>query len=143
MKAVVCHGSRDIRGEEVGTPEIAANEVLLRVKACGICGSDLHTYRLGMFEEALGRPIENGRIVGHEMSGEIVEVGAAVEGFCAGDRVTSVGLGGFAEFTSLEIRERSPHLLPDTISFEEGAMMEPFATSLRFRTSRTQPSRCC
>ena len=91
MKAAVYHGPRDIRVENVSEPEIADNEVLLRVKACGICGSDLHTYRLGMFEEALGRPIRNGRIMGHEMSGEIVQVGSAVEGFRIGNRVTSVG----------------------------------------------------
>ncbi len=130
MKAAVYHGPRDIRVEDVSQPEIEENEVLLRVKACGICGSDLHTYRLGMFEEALGRPIENGRIMGHEMSGEVVEVGGVVDGFRVEDRVTSVGRGGFAEFTSVEIRERSPHLLPESISFEEGAMMEPFATSI-------------
>ena len=130
MKAAVYHGPRDIRVEDVDPPEIAENEVLLQVKACGICGSDLHTYRLGMFEEALGRPIDNGRIMGHEMSGEVVEVGDAVDGFGIGDRVTSVGRGGFAEFTPVEIREGRSHLLPDSVSFEEGAMMEPFATSI-------------
>jgi 2-desacetyl-2-hydroxyethyl bacteriochlorophyllide A dehydrogenase len=130
MKAAVYHGPRDIRVEDVSRPEITQDQILVRVKACGICGSDLHTYRLGMFEGALGRPIENGRIMGHELSGEIVEVGSDVEGFRVGDRVTSVGRGGFAEYAPLSVSERSPHQLPESISFEEGAMMEPFATSV-------------
>ena len=75
MKAAVYHGPRDIRVEEVSTPKIADNEMLVRVRACGICGSDLHMYRLGMFDDALGKTIENGRIMGHELSGEVVAVG--------------------------------------------------------------------
>ena len=54
MQAAVYHGPRDIRVEDIPTPTIAEDEVLVRVRACGICGSDLHMYRLGMFE-ALGR----------------------------------------------------------------------------------------
>ena len=130
MKAAVYHGPRDIRVEEVSKPEIAEDEVLVRVQACGICGSDLHMYRLGMFEEALGRPIENGRIMGHELGGEIVEVGQKVDRFHVGDRITAVGRGGFAEFVPVTISDRSPHRLPDNVSFEEGATLEPLATSL-------------
>jgi len=50
MQAAVYHGPRDIRVEDVPMPELAENELLIRIKACGICGSDLHMYRLGMFE---------------------------------------------------------------------------------------------
>lgn len=60
MKAAVYHGPRDIRVEEVMKPEIGESEVLVKVRACGICGSDLHMYRLGMFE-GLGRPIDDKR----------------------------------------------------------------------------------
>ena len=95
MQAAVYHGPRDIRVEEIPTPTIAEDEVLLRVRACGICGSDLHMYRLGMFE-ALGRPVAHGRVMGHELSGEVVAVGARVTEFRVGDRLTGVGLGGFA-----------------------------------------------
>ncbi len=129
MKAAVYHGPRDIRVEEVNRPDIADEEVLVQVRACGICGSDLHLYRLGMFE-ALGRPVENERIMGHELSGEIVQVGSKVEGFRVGDRITGVGSGGFAEYVPVPISERSPHLLPDNIGFDEGATLEPLATSL-------------
>ena len=129
MKAAVYHGPRDIRVEEVPMPAIAEDELLVRIKACGICGSDLHMYRLGMFE-ALGRQVDNGRIMGHELSGEVVATGPKATGFHVGDRIAGVGVGGFAEYTPLQITERSPHLLPETISFEEGATLEPLATSL-------------
>ena len=55
MKAAVYHGPRDIRVEQVERPATGDFEVLVRVRACGICGSDLHMYRLGMFE-VLGAP---------------------------------------------------------------------------------------
>ena len=129
MQAAVYHGPRDIRVEDVTTPSITADEVLVRVEACGICGSDLHLYRLGMFE-ALGRPIDSGRIMGHELSGEVVEVGANISGFRVGDRITGVGSGGFAEYVPVPITERSPHVLPEHVSFDVGATLEPLATSL-------------
>lgn len=129
MKAAVYHGPRDIRVEDIATPGIGADEMLVRVQACGICGSDLHMYRLGMFE-ALGKPVANGRVMGHELSGEVVEVGAQVAGFRVGDRITGVGLGGFAEYVAVQVSERSPHPLPEHVSFEEGATLEPLATSL-------------
>ncbi|MGQ4809227.1 D-arabitol-phosphate dehydrogenase [Candidatus Entotheonellaceae bacterium PAL068K] len=129
MKAAVYHGPRDIRVEDVDPPGMAGDEILVRVHACGICGSDLHLYRLGMFE-VLGRPVANGRVMGHELSGEVVEVGSQVSGFQIGDRITGVGVGGFAEYVSMQVSERSPHALPDSISFEVGATLEPLATSL-------------
>jgi 2-desacetyl-2-hydroxyethyl bacteriochlorophyllide A dehydrogenase len=129
MKAAVYHGPHDIRVEDVPMPEFAENELLVRIKACGICGSDLHMYRLGMFE-ALGRQVDRGRIMGHELSGEVVAVGSNVTGFRIGDRIAGVGVGGFAEYTPLQITERGPHPLPENISFEEGATLEPLATSL-------------
>ena len=108
MKAAVYHGPRDIRVEQVDRPEIGDHDVLVRVKACGICGSDLHMYRLGMFE-ALGRPIDaQRRIMGHELSGEIVEVGARVSGFNVGDRITGVGQGGFAEYVPVPVTGTQP-----------------------------------
>lgn len=132
MKAAVYHGSRDIRVEEVARPVITENEILVRVNACGICGSDLHAYRLPQlgFFEALTRPIEKGRIMGHEVSGEVTEVGRKVIGFQAGDRITAAAIGGFAEYIPIEVTERSPFLLPGNLSFDEGAMVEPLATSL-------------
>jgi Zn-dependent alcohol dehydrogenase len=80
MQAAVYYGPRDIRVEDVPMPGLAENELLIRIQACGICGADLHMYRLGMFE-ALGRRVDNGRIMGHELSGEVVAVGPKVTGF--------------------------------------------------------------
>jgi 2-desacetyl-2-hydroxyethyl bacteriochlorophyllide A dehydrogenase len=80
--------------------------------------------------EALGKPVANGRVMGHELSGEVVGVGAQVSGFRVGDRMTGVGSGGFAEYAAVPINERGPYLLPDHVSFAEGATLEPLATSL-------------
>jgi L-iditol 2-dehydrogenase len=98
MQAAVYYGPRDIRVEDVPMPELAEDELLIRIKACGICGSALHMYRFEMFE-ALGRRIDNGRIMGHELSGVVVAVGPNVTGFRVGNRLAVGGVGGFAEYT--------------------------------------------
>jgi threonine dehydrogenase-like Zn-dependent dehydrogenase len=97
MQAAVYYGPRDIRVEDVPMPEVAEDELLVCIKACGICGSDLHLYRLGMFE-GLGRQVERGRIMGHELSGAVVAVGPKVAGFRVGDRIAGVGVGGLPHF---------------------------------------------
>lgn len=132
MKAAVYHGPGDIRVEEVPRPTPAPGEVLVRVRACGICGSDLHVYRHGLFEE-LGRPLPGrpGRIMGHEFAGEVVEVGSAVRGVRPGERVAGLGRGAFAEYVTVEVGERSLHVLPPHVSFEEAATLEPLATSVQ------------
>src|SRR5207237_9108767 len=108
MKAAVYHGPRDIRVEELPVPAIAADEVLVRVAVCGICGSDLHLYRLGMFE-ALGRPVEGGRVMGHELAGEMAAGGASAMEVSPGDRVAGVVLAGFAECVAVQLAERRTH----------------------------------
>ena len=131
MKAAVYYGPRDIRVEEVPTPVPGPNELLVAVRACGICGSDLHTYRYGLFED-LGREIEgqDGRLMGHEFSGVVAEVGAGVSGIIVGDRLAGIGRGAYAEYVIVEVADRSYHPLPDHVSFEAAATFEPFATSL-------------
>src|SRR5687767_7167152 len=131
MKAAVYYGPRDIRIEEVPTPVPGPNDLLVAVKACGICGSDLHTYRYGIFED-LGREIEgqDGRLMGHEFSGVVAEVGSAVTGVKVGDRLAGIGRGAYSEYVLVEVAERSYHPLPDHVGFEEAATFEPFATSL-------------
>jgi glutathione-independent formaldehyde dehydrogenase len=81
MKAVVYHGPRDVRVEQVPDPAIEApTDVLLKITTTNICGSDLHMYE--------GRTnVEPGRVLGHENLGEVVETGAAVERVRVGDRV--------------------------------------------------------
>ena len=130
MKAAVFHGPQDVRFEEIDAPTLADGDVLLRVKACGICGSDLHTYKHGMFQQ-LGNPIEQGRVLGHEFSGEVIATGGTIPGVNLGDRVTSIGVGANAEYLRIP-KERVAMLLPigDKISYAEAATTEPLATSL-------------
>ncbi len=130
MKAAVFHGPRDVRFEDIDKPQLEPGEVLVRIGACGICGSDLHTYRHGMFLQ-LGDPLESGRVLGHEFSGEVVEINGDVPGVSVGDRVTTVGMGGNAEFIRISA-DRAGALVPldDSISYVEAATTEPLATSL-------------
>jgi len=73
---------------EVPQPKPGANEVLIRVRKTGICGTDLHIYN---WDDWARRNIRTPRIIGHEFAGEIVEVGPGVQGYQAGDRVTAEG----------------------------------------------------
>jgi 2-desacetyl-2-hydroxyethyl bacteriochlorophyllide A dehydrogenase len=79
----------------------------------------------------LGKPVEGGRILGHEFSGEVVELGAEVEGVRVGDRVVAAGVGANAEYYLAPAPTVSRLLrVPDAVSFEEAATTEPLATSL-------------
>jgi len=130
MKAVIYHGPRNISVEDIAVPDINEDEVLVRVHACGICGSDMHMYRKGMLE-ALGRPVDGGYVMGHEFSGETVDVGKSVTRFKTGDRITGAGVGVFAEYVAVKIVEFNTHVLPDNIEYPEGATLEPLATSVQ------------
>ena len=83
MKAAVFYGAKDFRVENIEVPKMESTDVLIRVKACGICGSDVHTYKRGI----LARP---GFVMGHEFSGEVAEVGKKVKGINVGDRVVAM-----------------------------------------------------
>lgn len=141
MKAAVFHGVRDVRVMDIPDPEAGPDGILVKVRAVGICGTDLHTYRTGMFKE-MGLSIEGGgTLIGHEFSGDVVEVGANVEGFDLGDRVVGVTLAAYAEYARV-----GPELvgvpilfkLPDHVSYEEAATIEPLAVSLA-TVKRGQP----
>src|SRR4030042_2478436 len=86
MKAAVIRGPADVRVETVDTPSIKDNEILVKVTACGICGTDLRSYKAGPGVIHKGR-----NIIGHEFSGEVVEVGSSVKGVTPGSRVTGNG----------------------------------------------------
>jgi threonine dehydrogenase-like Zn-dependent dehydrogenase len=82
MKALAWHGREDIRCESVPDPEIEqASDVIIRVTACAICGSDLHIYNGVM------PGMETGDVLGHETMGEVVETGSEVSNLKVGDRV--------------------------------------------------------
>jgi 2-desacetyl-2-hydroxyethyl bacteriochlorophyllide A dehydrogenase len=82
MKAAVFRGIKEMAVEELQTPRAGAEDIVIAVAACGICGSDLHTYLHGSF-------VEPGQVMGHEFVGRIVEAGPRVEGLSVGDRVTA------------------------------------------------------
>lgn len=131
MKAAIFHGPYDLRTEEVEKPSISEYEVLIEVSACGICGSDLHMYKLDWYTDVVVRHTPSGRIPGHEFSGEIVEVGSQVEGFKVGDRVCGVGFGGFAQYVPVFFVPGITLMkLPEEVSYEEGATLEPLADAL-------------
>lgn len=152
MKAAVFYGKNDLRVEEIPTPKAGPGQVLIRVHACGICGTDVHIYEGD--EGAAKSPA--GTVLGHEFAGEVVTVGEGVTRVKAGDRVCvdpnklcgkcgycqsglghfcedMVGIGtttngGFAEYCV--VPEEQAYRIGDTLSFEEAAMAEPVACCL-------------
>ena len=86
MKAAVFYGAKDFRIENIEDPKIEPADILIKVKAAGICGSDLHAYKEGLFS----RP---GFVMGHEVAGQVVEVGKKVKGIKVGDRVVPMMYG--------------------------------------------------
>ena len=155
MKALLLSKYRSLEIAEVPTPAAGAGEVLIRVGACGICGSDVHGY-----DGSSGRRIPP-IVMGHEAAGRIAAVGAGVTGLAEGDRVTfdstiycgacgyckrgEVNLcdhrqvlgvscgdysraGAFAEFVA--VPERVVYKLPESISFAEAAMLEAVAVAI-------------
>lgn len=154
MKALVLEAYNKFVYKDEPKPEYKANEVLVRVKACGICGSDVH----GM-DGSTGRRIPP-LIMGHEASGIIEEIGSEVKAFSPGDRITFdsteyklddwytlqgkynlsdnrkvLGVspkeyrrhGAFAEY--IVVPEHIVYKLPDKVSFEQAAMVEPVAVA--------------
>lgn len=160
MRVAVYYNNRDIRIEEMPIPKIARGELLVKVMACGICGSDvMEWYRIKKAP----------RVLGHEISGEIVEVGEGVKNFKVGQRVfvshhvpcntcryclnghhtvcetlrkTNFDPGGFSEYIRVpELQvDRGTFVLPGEISFDEGVFIEPLACVLRGqRLARFKP----
>jgi len=145
------YNNQDVRLEEMPTPQIGPGELLVRVLASGICGSDvMEWYRLDR------APL----VLGHEIAGEIVEVGDGVERYKEGERVsaahhvpcntchyclsghhtvcgtlrqTNFDPGGFAEYIRLPAInvDRGVFMLPDEVSYEEATFIEPLACVLR------------
>jgi L-iditol 2-dehydrogenase len=155
MKALLLSKYRSLEIAEMPTPAVGVGEVLIRVGACGICGSDVHGY-----DGSSGRRIPP-IVMGHEAAGRIAAVGAGVTGLAEGDRVTfdstiycgacgyckrgEVNLcdhrqvlgvscgdysraGAFAEFVA--VPARVVYKLPESISFAEAAMLEAVAVAV-------------
>ena len=151
MRVAMYYNNQDVRVEEMPVPSIGPGELLVRVQASGICGSDvMEWYRM---EKAP-------TVLGHEVAGEVVQVGEGVERFSEGDRMvvthhvpcnachyclsghhtvcdtlrtTSFDPGGFAEYLRVPAInvDRGVFKLPDGVSFEEASFAEPLACVLR------------
>ena len=92
MKAALWYGAKDIRVENIPEPVVKDDDVKIKVKWCGICGSDLHEYTMGpiFIPVKTPHPITGETapvVMGHEFSGEVVEVGRSVTNVKPGDRV--------------------------------------------------------
>ncbi len=136
MRAAVFTGPGEpLSIQEIDKPAIADDEILVQVANCGICGTDIHASREGPFMAPLNT------VFGHEFSGEIVELGSAVDAseFSIGDRVTSlpfikdltVGIssnGAYAEFVKVD--PASVVKIPDALDDLNGALIEPLAIGL-------------
>jgi len=133
MKAAVFKDPYQLVVEDnIERPAIQPHEVLVKVAACGICGSDMHMYRTNAHRAVLNRISASGQdIPGHEFSGEIVELGADVEGFAIGDRVVGVGMGGFAQYVPVPNNPFQLAKIPEGVTFEEAATTEPLADGLQ------------
>lgn len=149
MRALLLSGYKTLSVVEMPTPEIGDDDVLVRVRACGICGSDIHGY-----DGSTGRRIPP-LVMGHEAAGVIERVGRGVQGFAAGERVsfdstvscgtchfcrrgqinlcdnrTVLGVscgdyrrhGAFAEYVA--VPSRILYKLPDSLPFERAALIE-------------------
>ncbi len=151
MRVAVYYSNNDVRIENRERPEPGRGELLLRVRASGICGSDLmEWYR------APRAPL----VLGHEVAGDVEQVGPGVTRFHPGDRIatthhvpcgdcrycasdresvcrtlrtTRFDPGGFAEFVRLPAInvDRGTFVLPDRVSYEEGSFVEPLACTVR------------
>jgi len=151
MRVAMYYNNKDVRLEEMPKPEIGSKEILVKVMASGICGSDvLEWYRIKK------APL----VLGHEIAGEITKTGREVTSYKPGDRVfvnhhvpcntchyclsgkhtvcetlhtTKFYPGGFSEYVRVpEINvDRGTFLLPDEITYEEGSFVEPLACVIR------------
>jgi len=83
MKAALFYGKHDIKLDSVKLNELGPDQVLVKVHACGVCGTDLHIYQGAEGSATVTPPV----ILGHEFAGEILEIGSRVHGFVVGDRV--------------------------------------------------------
>lgn len=150
LKAALLRGPYDLEIIDLEKPEPGPGQVLIRVRRCGICGSDLHAYK-GKHPDFV-IPV----IPGHEFSGDVIKIGKGVRKVKPGDRVTVEPLsvcgkcyfcvrgeyhrcvelkvlgaqtnGAFTEY--IVVDERWVYKLPETFDYEEGAMIEPLAVAV-------------
>ncbi len=155
MKAGVLYKAGDLRLDDRPMPKLAADEVMVKIRAVGICGSDMHLYDSGHIGNTkMERPF----VLGHEAAGDVAEIGSAVQDLKVGDRVAiEPGIpcrscayckrgeyhlcptvvfhgiphndGFFAEYAA--VPADFAFKLPDSLTYVDGAMLEPLAVGLQ------------
>lgn len=140
MKRVELHGPEDVRLVEIAEPAPGPRDAVVRVEACGICGSDLGYIKIGGLAGPSGEPMP----LGHELAGVVESVGAEVTGVAAGTRVAVNPLGGGVSIGNggteggfaprLLVRNaadgKSLFEIPDSMPFEVGALAEPLGVGM-------------
>jgi len=128
MRAAFLHGIRDLRVETVPVPEPAADELLVRIEACGVCPTDVRKFVIGTKGD--GYPLNPG----HEWVGRVERAGAAVQGFAAGDRVYGDTYAGYAEYAVLRARAEGWSAgavrVDEDLDAERAVFVEPLADCL-------------
>lgn len=153
MLAGVLYGKEQLRVESMPIPRIESGEILVRVRAALTCGTDVKVFRRGYHAKMIVPPA----VFGHELAGDIVEVGGEMEGFSIGDRVISANSapcgdcfyckrdlenlcddllfnnGAYAEYIRIPARIVQKNLLhiPEHVAYQEAALAEPLACVLR------------
>ena len=153
MRAAVLYGREDLRIQDVEVPRIEPGDLLVRVRSALTCGTDVKVFRRGYHARMIVPPA----LFGHELAGDVAEVGSGVKGFRPGDRVVAANSapcgvcfycrrgqenlcedllfnnGAYAEFIRIPARivERNTYQLPASVSYQDAALCEPLACALR------------
>jgi len=153
MMAAVLYGKEDLRVQEVAVPQIAAGDVLVKVRAALTCGTDVKVFRRGYHARMIVPPA----LFGHELAGDVVSVGDAVTKFRPGDRIVAANSapcgechycrkgnqnlcsdllfnnGAYAEFMRIPSRivERNTYLVPHHVTYQDAALIEPLACVMK------------
>lgn len=152
MTAAVLYGKEHLEIEEVGVPALGAGDLLVRVKAALTCGTDVKVFRRGYHARMIVPPA----LFGHELAGDVVAVGSEVERFHTGQRIVAANSapcgvcfycrkgkenlcedllfnnGAYAEYIRIPRRivEKNTHVIPDSVSYQDAALVEPLACVL-------------
>jgi L-iditol 2-dehydrogenase len=153
MMAAVLHGKEQLRVETVSVPRIGSGDLLVRVRAALTCGTDVKVFQRGYHARMIVPPA----VFGHELAGDVVEVGDDVEGFRPGQRVVAANSapchrcfycrrgkenlcedlifnnGAYAEYIRIPARivQKNTHEIPGGVSYQDAALAEPLACVLR------------
>ncbi|HEX4770129.1 MAG TPA: alcohol dehydrogenase catalytic domain-containing protein [Bryobacteraceae bacterium] len=153
MRAAILHGKGDVRVESIPVPDIGPGELLVRVRTALTCGTDVKVFRRGYHAKMLQPPV----LFGHELAGDVVEVGDGVTSFKPGNRVVAANSapcdqcffcrrgqpnlcedllfnnGAYAEYIRIPARivRNNTHHIPASLNYSAAALTEPLACALR------------